>query len=135
VKKNFDAFDPTLSDFSEAVEVTRYLAKHTPQLNIFEHTDYLNVNTHLPTLDGTRRRMKVTRPSHEYDMGAVQDDDKIRLKDRIWDRIAAGSITDPEGTDRRAILEGSISVSPLTVPHFDENHRALDGIVEPFNGT
>lgn len=132
---DFEEYEPTSNDFNQATHATRYLAQHTPEVDVFEHADYLNVNAPLLTGDGSRHRMEITQPSHVFDMDATYEGNSIDIHDRIWDRMAEGDITDPEGTDRRAVVEGRISVSPLTAPHSARNHRALDGLAGPYNGT
>jgi 5'-nucleotidase len=57
---------------------------------------------------------------------------RIRLHDRIWERMRDGTIPDPEGTDRRAIVDGRVSVSPLTAPHSVRHHESLDGLAETY---
>jgi 5'-nucleotidase len=68
-----------------------------------------------------------------YDMTAEQSDDRIRLSDRVWERMRNGDVPDPEGTDRRAIVDGAVSVSPLTAPHTTERHEALTALVEAYD--
>jgi len=41
-------------------------------------------------------------------------------------------IPDPAGTDRRAVVDGHVSVSPLTAPHTTEHHEALDGLADAY---
>jgi 5'-nucleotidase len=43
-----------------------------------------------------------------------------------------GDIPDPEGTDRRAIVEGRVSISPLTAPHSTQHHEALDALAQTY---
>jgi 5'-nucleotidase len=43
-----------------------------------------------------------------------------------------GDIPDPQGTDRRAIVEGRVSVSPLTAPHTTRHHEALDALAQTY---
>jgi 5'-nucleotidase len=43
-----------------------------------------------------------------------------------------GTLPDPQGTDRRAIVEGRVSISPLTAPHTTEHHEALDALAETY---
>jgi len=77
--------------------------------------------------------MSITRPSHTYDMDAVRENDgEITLHDRIFDRMDEGTIDEPEGTDRRAVMEGRVSVSPLTAPHTTGHHEALDALAETY---
>jgi 5'-nucleotidase len=72
--------------------------------------------------------METTRPSAVYQMDAIRDGSTITLSDHIWQRMDGGSVPDPEGTDRRAVVEGRVSVSPLTAPHTTEHHDTLDGV-------
>jgi 5'-nucleotidase len=37
------------------------------------------------------------------------------------------------GTDRRAVVNGKISVSPLTAPHTVEHHEHLDDLVATYD--
>jgi 5'-nucleotidase len=42
------------------------------------------------------------------------------------------TIPDPEGTDRRAVVDDKVSVSPLTAPHTTRHHEALDALAETY---
>ncbi len=98
---------------------------------VFEDAEYLNVN--VPPTDGDPAPMAVTRPSRTYDMTAAhQPDGTILLRDRIWEYMEAGLLDEPDGTDRQAVMDGRISVSPLTAPHTVEHHPALDQVVEAY---
>jgi 5'-nucleotidase len=118
-------------EYAEAARATRFLVKHADTAGVFEQADYLNVNCPVPGDDPAP--MVVTRPSHVYDMDAEREGTTVHLKDRIWERMAEGDIPDPEGTDRRAVVEGRVSVSPLTAPHTTEHHEALDGLTAGYN--
>ncbi|MFB6217563.1 MAG: 5'/3'-nucleotidase SurE, partial [Halobacteriaceae archaeon] len=96
---------------------------------VFDRADYLNLNAPLP---GDGGGMEITRPSRAYDMTADHDGDTVTLTDRMWERMASGNIPDPQGTDRRAVVEGRVSVSPLTAPHTTERHEALDGLAAAY---
>jgi len=126
----FHEVETTREDYAEAARATEYLVENAAGNGVFEQADYLNVNAPLP--DGDPAPMTVTRPSHVYDMDATHNGDTIALHDRIWDRMAEGDIEDAEGTDRRAVVEGRVSVSPLTAPHTTEHHEALDAVVESY---
>ncbi|MFC7096525.1 5'/3'-nucleotidase SurE [Halobaculum marinum] len=123
------ASDP--SDYRAAAEATRYLAEHAEDAGVFDEADYLNVNA---PWGGEQEPtgMEVTRPSTLYDMTAERDGDHVNLIDRTWDRMLTGDIPDPVGTDRRAVVEGRISVSPLTAPHTTRHHDALDGLADEY---
>ncbi len=126
---DFRTFTPEVSRFSAAANVTRYLAEHAVDAGVFERADYLNVNA---PMDGTGG-MEITEPSTVYDMDAVDEGSHVTLHDRIWERMSRGDVIDPPGTDRRAVVEGRVSVSPLTAPHSTEHHEALDALAETFS--
>ena len=130
---DFADHDPEPADFAEAARAVSYLVEHAPDAGVFEHADYLNVNAPLPS-DAGSAEMEITRPSHVYDMDAERDGDSIRIHDRIWGRMADGDVPDPSGSDRRAVVEGRVSVSPLTAPHTTTQHGALDGLAETYGG-
>ncbi|QZP38617.1 5'/3'-nucleotidase SurE [Halobaculum magnesiiphilum] len=121
-----------VEDYEEAAAVTRYLVEAAPDAGVFDEADYLNVNAPW-TPEGRATGMEVTRPSTLYDMTAERDGDHVDLVDRTWDRMQSGDIPDPVGTDRRAVVEGRISVSPLTAPHTTRHHGALDGIADRYD--
>ncbi|MFQ3320393.1 MAG: 5'-nucleotidase [Natronomonas sp.] len=128
---DFETWTPDPEDFDEATGAVRYLVEHAPSVGVFEHADYLNVNAPVPPKEGTAE-MEITRPSHVYEMDAERDGDAVRIYDKIWERMASGDIPDPVGSDRRAVVEGRISVSPLTAPHTTTDHEALDGLAEAY---
>ncbi|MDL5361060.1 5'/3'-nucleotidase SurE [Halalkalicoccus sp. NIPERK01] len=121
---------PEIEEYAEACRATRYLVERAPSRGVFEHAEYLNVNAPLPADDPAP--MVVTRPSTVYEMGATQNGDSITLHDLSWEAMSTGEIDDPEGTDRRAITEGKVSVSPLTAPHTTEHHEALDRLAADY---
>jgi 5'-nucleotidase len=118
-------------DYETAVEATVYLAEKTLDSGVFEEADYLNVNAPQPGVE-TSGEMVVTRPSHGYDMTAERSGESVVLKDRMWDLMDSGEVPDPEGTDRRAVVDGHVSVSPLTAPHTTEHHDSLDAVADAY---
>ena len=118
------------STYSEAVRAATFLTEHAPEAGVFEQCDYLNVNA--PVADRGPAPIEVTYPSEVYQMTARHDGDEITLHDQIWERMATGDIPDPPGSDRHAIVNDRVSVSPLTAPHTTEHHEALDGLVEAY---
>ncbi|ADJ14994.1 5'/3'-nucleotidase SurE [Halalkalicoccus jeotgali] len=121
---------PAVEEYAEAGRAARYLVERAPTRGVFEHAEYLNVNVPLPADDPAP--MAITRPSTVYEMGATQDGDSITLHDLSWEAMSEGTIDDPEGTDRRAVMEGKVSVSPLTAPHTTERHEALDRLAAEY---
>ncbi|MFB6141024.1 MAG: 5'/3'-nucleotidase SurE [Halosimplex sp.] len=120
--------------YAEAARATEYLVERAPGTGVFEGADYLNVNA--PVAGWGPAEMAVTFPSAVYQMTASHDGDgEIRLQDRIWERMADGDIPDPEGSDRRAVVDGKVSVSPLTAPHTTTHHEALDDIAANYRSS
>ncbi|QLG50696.1 5'/3'-nucleotidase SurE [Natrinema halophilum] len=126
----FSEIEVTAGDYAEAKRVTSYLADRVLDAGVFDHAAYLNVNVPLP--DGEPAPIKITRPSKRYEMDAERDGDRITLHDRVWEDMDPDSLPNPEDTDRRAIVEGCISVSPLTAPHSTNHHEALDTLAESY---
>jgi 5'-nucleotidase len=123
------ATDP--EDFRPATDAAAYLAAHTLEAGVFEGADYLNVNAPLDAVD--EPEMRITEPSTLYDMTARSDgDDRLALHDRVWERMRDDDLPDPEGTDRRAVVDGHVSVSPLLAPHPTRHHEALDGLATAY---
>jgi 5'-nucleotidase len=123
--------DPEPDSFEHATRATTYLAEHALDAGVFEQADYLNVNA--PSEADGPAPMEITRPSHTYDMDATRGaNGTITLHDRVFDRMDDGTVDEPVGTDRRAVMEGAVSVSPLTAPHTTERHEALDALAETY---
>jgi len=127
----FSNLNPDYESYGEAARAATYLAENAHGSGVFEQADYLNVNA--PVAEWGPAEMVVTEPSPLYEMTAVEKDETVKLHDRIWKRMADGDVPDPEGTDRRAVVEGNVSVSPLTAPHTTEHHAALDDLAAGYS--
>lgn len=120
--------EPTaVAEYERAVEATAFLVENALESGVFDQADYLNVNA--PDPEDAVTGMAVTRPSRAYDMTAERDGEWVSLHDRMWERMETESLADDPDTDRRAVIEGNVSVSPLTAPHTTEHHDALDMVV------
>jgi 5'-nucleotidase len=119
-------------DYRNASAVTTYLVKHAFGAGVFEQAEYLNVNAPLHHEGDDPAPIEITEPSTLYDMRAERDGERISLTDNVWARMRDGDLPDPQGTDRRAIVEGRVSVSPLTAPHSTQHHEALDALAETY---
>ena len=126
----FTSVDVDYDTYGEATRAARHLAEHAFGAGVFDRADYLNVNA--PPAEWGRAEMAITSPSHVYRMRAHHDAGRIELEDEIWALMAEGEIPDEEGTDRRAVVDGQVSVSPLTAPHTTEHHEALDALAETY---
>jgi 5'-nucleotidase len=125
-----DEMEVSYEQFAEAARISKYLTDHAPGAGVFDQADYLNVNT--PTAAHATGDIEITRPSGVHMLEASRDGETIELTDPIWAMMSDGSIPDPAGTDRRAVCEGRVSVSPLTAPHTIEHHEALDALAETY---
>ena len=131
--EEFENVTPPKETYADACEAAAYLAEHSLDSGVFEEADYLNVNAPAPDENEGRPPMTVTEPSSLYAMSAEFDGDAIRLEDKIWQRMQTGDIPDENGTDRRAVVDGEISVSPLTAPHSVERHDRLDDLAATYD--
>ncbi|OVE86123.1 5'/3'-nucleotidase SurE [Natronolimnobius baerhuensis] len=127
---DLDAVDLSVDDYAEATRITSYLADNTLESGVFDHAAYLNVN--VPVANGEPAPVEVTRPSQRYEMDAEQNGERIHLHDRVWESMDPETIPDPDGTDRRAVAEGRISISPLTAPHTTSTHDTLETLLERY---
>ncbi|WP_049970506.1 5'/3'-nucleotidase SurE [Haladaptatus cibarius] len=124
--------DTTKEEYEEAARAATYLTEHSLDAGVFEQAEYLNVNAPMPGDEPAA--MEVTRPSHVYDMNATNDGGVVTLHDLTWEQMDDETLPDPDGTDRRAVFEGRVSVSPLTAPHTTEHHESLDELVTAYHG-
>jgi len=127
----FSEIETTPDDYAEAARSARYLADNALDDGIFGSADYLNVNVPIP--DDEPTPMRTTRPALRYEMDATYDGETITLHDRVWDRMATGDIDDPPETDRRTVLDGAVSVSPLTAPHSVDSNEHLDELAARYS--
>ena len=123
----------TTDDFADATRITSFLADRAISAGVFDHAAYLNVN--VPLADGDPAPVEITHPSKRYEMDAERNGDAVRLKDRVWESMDPDVIPDPNGTDRRAVVEGRISVSPLTAPHSTNHHDTLEELAATYGET
>jgi 5'-nucleotidase len=122
--------DPEVGDFRRACRLGRRVLRRALDRGVFGTVDYLNVNVPRPDRDLTG--VAVTRPTDVYEMDATLEDGRFRLHNPLWEGMAAGDIPDPEGTDRRALLSGAVSVSPLSVPSTPTDDGTLAALADVF---
>jgi 5'-nucleotidase len=126
----YEDVDVETGAYDVATAAGEFLVDHALDAGVFDQADYLNVNATVP--EQASGEMVVTEPSRVHRMAAVRDGETVELRERIWELMASGDLPDPEGTDRRAVVDGHVSVSPLTAPHTTEHHEALDGLAEAY---
>jgi 5'-nucleotidase len=121
------------SDFERASTVCRHLVDRALDASAFAHADYFNVN--VPRPDRPVEGLSVTRPTEVYDMHADLADGRFSIHNPLWADFAERDIPDDRGTDRRALLDNRVSVSPLSLPRsgidaglVERLERAFDGV-------
>ena len=122
------------AEFGHAARATRFLVDEAVDAGVFDRADYLNVNAPLSAeTDGggdDRVPMRVTTPSTWYGIEATRNGDgSVGFSDPIWGRMTEAEVPDPVGTDRRAVVDGEVSVSPLSVPHASASDSGLSELV------
>lgn len=133
---DFQSFDPDETAYETAARATSYLAGNSIDSGLFDAVDYLNVNAPMAVDGDGACPMEITKPSSDYDMDAVTDGDSadIVLRDRIFERMDESPDWEPPGTDRRAVVEGRVSVSPLSAPQTTNHHSSLVSLAEQYDG-
>jgi 5'-nucleotidase len=128
----FDNGNPDLDPgaYASAVDAATYLVDRAGDAGLFDDADYLNVNA--PIASRSTGEMVVTRPSSVYRMTADRDGDTVSIYDPIWDEMETGSTADPSGTDRHAVLDDRVSVSPLAAPHTPAEDPNLETLADTY---
>jgi 5'-nucleotidase len=124
------------AEFANATRATRYLVAEATASGAFDRADYLNVNAPIADRDGefdAPAPMRVTAPSTWYGMEAAHDGNgRVSFSDPIWGKMNEGDVPDSVGTDRRAVIDGEVSVSPLSVPHAAEPDAGIDELAAAY---
>ncbi|GGN91522.1 MULTISPECIES: 5'/3'-nucleotidase SurE [Haloarcula] len=151
--KDFFVSPPEAYDFDRPARIATEIVVRALSGGVFETADFLNVNV---PVDVTDPAMRPTEPSHDYDLQVEHDTDSpvdeqantgtegdIALRDVVWPDTVGwenpfANDTDlgeryPVGTDRRALVDGEVSVSPLTAPAVGVQSTALETLVAGFN--
>lgn len=141
---------PEEYDFARPARVAVALVERALSAGVYEDVDLLNVNA---PVDSPEPPVMLTEPHHDYGQKVVRVDDdadeeeelapdehRVELHDRTWpDAVGwenpfplAETHRDryPVGSDRRAMVDAAVSVSPLTVTHAVPDSARLADIVE-----
>lgn len=118
-------------DFAQAARVARYIVEHADSIG---PGTYLNVNA--PIAEETPP-IRITRPTRDFGVRIERerDDDGFAVVDQFYDplrRDRPEELDDPKGTDRRALADGEISISPLGVGHELKQSDGLSEIAAAF---
>ncbi|MFC6726907.1 5'/3'-nucleotidase SurE, partial [Halobium palmae] len=141
----FSLYDPAeggrefvREEFDEAGRVARFLLRRVVDDGLPDAVDYLNVN--VPT-GVDEPRIRITEPTYHYDVriDEVEVEDEEGGSYRAWDHFydplvpeVDVDVTDAVGTDRRAVADGEISVSPLSVRHRTPESVGFDSLAAEY---
>jgi len=148
---------PVEYDFVRPARIAARLVARALDTGVYDDVDLLNVNA---PVDAPSPPVLLTEPYHDYGQdverldaaaldaggfdvdpdGLAADEHVVRLRDRTWPGVVGWENpfppTDehrrryPVGTDRRALVDAAVSVSPLSVQHASPDSAALAEVVE-----
>ncbi|WP_266078768.1 5'/3'-nucleotidase SurE [Haladaptatus caseinilyticus] len=118
-------------DFALPSRIARYLVENADSIG---SGTYLNVN--VPTVERTVP-IQITRPTRDFGVRIERDknDDGFAVVDQFYDPLRGDrpeELDDPKGTDRRALADGEISISPLGVGHERKRSDDLSKLADAF---
>ena len=148
---------PAEYDFDRPARVAARLVSRALDAGVYDDIDLLNVNA---PVDAPAPPVVLTEPYHDYGQeverldaadldagefgidadGLGDDEHVVRLRDRTWPGVVGWENPFPPseehrrrypvGTDRRAMVDAAVSVSPLSVRHASPDSAALADVVE-----
>ncbi|MFC7213782.1 5'/3'-nucleotidase SurE [Saliphagus sp. GCM10025334] len=121
-------------EYADAERITRYLVRETLELGDRRPFDYLNVNVPAGESDP---RIRITEPTYHFDVRIDErPDGTYRAWDHFYDPLDPSvdvDLTDPVGTDRRAVADGEVSITPLFVDHRTPEPDALESLASGYS--
>jgi 5'-nucleotidase len=150
-------------DFGRPARVTVALCRRAREAALFEAGTLLNVNVPLDVAEPPMRLTHplpdydlhvehgadpadidtVDLIGRDGDIDANEDDTVVRMHDSVWPEATGFENpfppTDthreryPTGSDRRALVDGEISVSPLSIDHGEDTNATLAAVVDGYN--
>ena len=139
-------FPPDETAFDAPAAVTRELVERLPDSGVFHAADYLNVNA--PMSDPGPLRVTEPLADYEVDVRRATDEERAehggewRLENDYWARLEGSdryptlervTETYPAWSDRRAVVDGDVSLSALRVPQESVHAPAIDELVAAYN--
>ncbi|WP_311170401.1 5'/3'-nucleotidase SurE [Halobellus ordinarius] len=146
---------PEEYDFARPARIARRLVERALEAGVYEDVDLLNVNA---PVDASSPPVILTEPHHDYEQDIEQvdpgsdeagdfadwdldsDERLVRLHDATWPGVVGWENPFPPteehrrrypvGSDRRALVDAAVSVSPLSVKHASPDSAALAEVVE-----
>jgi len=118
-------------DYEKARRVARFLVAELAAAE--QAFGYLNVNV---PATAENPRLRITEPVREYDLEVSRaGEGDYRVRDRFWEPLipdAERPVTDPVGTDRRAVADEEISVTPLCAGQRSVGAAGIEELADRF---
>lgn len=149
--REYHCYPPEEYDYTRPARAARRLVESLGDAALFDDVGLLNVNA---PVDVAEPGLRLTRPVADYgqrvepddeagstteDVGRVADDRTVRLVDQTWPHVdgfenpmpGSDDLRDryPVESDRRALLDGDVSVSPLSTTHEYVESPGLDDLL------
>ena len=108
--------DPEREDFAHAAALGARLVDELDPGTLVDRDAFLSANA--PTHVDDDAHLRLTEPVHDYSLRVAESDDGYDVTSAFYDPLRADhdeTVTDPVGTDRRALADGDVSVAPLSV--------------------
>lgn len=118
-------------DYELAGRVAAFLVTRVTEAGMPAACDYLNVNV---PADTGAPRLRVTEPAYDFEVRVDETDDGFTTWDHFYDPLEHDDVpvTDAVGTDRRAVADEEVSVSPLSVKHRTPSMERMAPLVNGF---
>lgn len=124
-------------EYAEAGRVAKFLLREVLAAETPESFDYLNVNVPANSTDASSPPIRITEPTYHFDVRIEEaEDGSYAAWDHFYDALVPTTeveVTDSLGTDRRAVADGEISVSPLSVRHRVPDFDAFETLEERYS--
>ncbi|GGL53256.1 5'/3'-nucleotidase SurE [Halocalculus aciditolerans] len=124
-----EPYHPEQPDFVEAAAAVDDLLPGFLDGDVLPTADYLTINAPAAGQADTPV-YRVTRPTQEYELQAEFTEAGVNVNDRFWTDLFDRDVPDPEGTDRRAVVDNETSISPLVAPHSIATGATAGGIID-----
>ena len=153
--REFFVQPPAEFDFDPPARVAREVVERALAEDAFADADLLNVNAPIGDADAP---VRLTRPDVDFELHVEHHDDGtdlpvdvddgqdvVGLRDTLWPHVVGWENPMPGideyrerydvGTERRAVIDGEISVSALTAPRNVVRTDAVARVVDAVDGT
>jgi len=141
--EDFHCYPAEDYEFDRPASLARELLTALQRRGVPSDLGFVNVNA---PVDRPSPPIRLTRPVADYSQRVEYESDgdgtegAVELIDKTWPHVdgyenpleeaAAYKNRYPESSDRRALIAGAVSISPLSLPHSVVESPALDELVE-----